>query len=120
MGDDWDSVTQKKTQFVRRKQVTVQLILNEFRNRRIKHGHRPKLESHFAVTLLEYFEHFTAERMLLYRYESRLFEELRASDVYGLEHFLRLLVKLPEWLSDSKLTTAQTRYLENLLGDLTR
>ena len=118
--DDWEHITRSKKLVPLPRKITVADILAEFAaTKSLKKGIPEQVVIDVAEGLQVYFDQALGS-LLLYRFERAQYNQTmadhknkRASEIYGAEHLLRLLVKLPELLSLTNMTSTQKAILES-------
>lgn len=108
--DDWESITKLSTLITLPREPSVEKILKLWEESRVAAGKEvDRATTEVCASLTEYFDAL-APTMLLYRAERQQFENHfgknspdspRPSSVYGVEHLIRLFIKLPQLLLDS-------------------
>jgi mortality factor 4-like protein 1 len=125
--DDFAYVSERGQLYELPPRVNVANILHAWVRHRMRHqeGGVASIQA-FADSLQRYFDAALC-RMLLYEDEQAQYRQLmtgnpekRASELYGGEHLLRLLVKLPWFLEQASFSEQEIRQLSQLFQDLCR
>lgn len=131
--DDWEYITKDQKLVSLPREPTVAQILNKWLNTK-KNG-VDETAKEVADALIEYFDS-TLPKTLLYHFERRQYTEffvpgkksdppefekqLRPSNVYGAEHLLRLIHKLPFMLECSTAARDTMQVIADKVNDLTK
>mmetsp|Transcript_20396 Transcript_20396/g.26459 ORF Transcript_20396/g.26459 Transcript_20396/m.26459 type:complete len:303 (+) Transcript_20396:193-1101(+) len=123
---DWEKVTQKRMLVQIPKKKSVKAILSEFRK-----SHKGKDSSNkdldYILDGLESCFEQSIGSILLYHFERLQYDniakddslnKLRMSEIYGGEHLLRLLVKLPEMFDQVDLSKTADTLLQKVINEL--
>jgi len=122
--NDWEQINRKQKLVVLPRQPSVSQILNEFlESKKAKKPEQQKVVKEIMDGLKVYFDRALGTS-LLYRFERPQYEEQvknngkdqHMSDIYGAEHLLRLIVKLPSLFMHTTLDEDQISILQKNLG----
>jgi len=110
--DDWEAVTRKNQVVSLPRSPTVKSLLEEYEEYAVNQSRIPQAQNliqEVNAGLKVYFDK-SLGHCLLYRNERQQYIDTRKkfknkppSEIYGAEHFLRLIVNLPEMISHTKM-----------------
>jgi len=107
--EDWERVSREKALVPLPRSPSVHELLSEFVAAKAKRSSHERLYTEVCDGLRSYFNQALGA-ILLYKFERRQLQQLRSEkpdvplvELYGAEHLLRLVVKLPELLAHAKL-----------------
>jgi mortality factor 4-like protein 1 len=127
--DDWDLVTRQKQLVRLPRQITVQNILDKYKENVVSSD--PDKNSCGQISelcegLKDYFDIMLGTQ-LLYKFERpqysdvlQMYPDKSPSEVYGIEHFLRLFVRLGSMLSYTTIEEDNLIMLQNHVQDFLR
>lgn len=129
--EDWENITKDQRLVSLPRTITVDAVLQRWVSNRRQTVDKATKE--VAQALLIYFN-ASLPKILLYRFERAQYEEhflqsqegnngnsenpLLPSNVYGAEHFLRLLLKLPNIMEPGKIPKDKLRVIADKVNDL--
>jgi len=126
---DWELINRKHKLVQLPREVTVSKILSEYhesKKGKLKpSGADAKNSAEICDGLRVYFDR-ALYPTLLYRYELPQFEDIKQTDpsslcdVYGAEHLLRLLVKLPSLFTETTMSDVQVGIVQKCISDFIR
>ncbi|KAJ1630378.1 MRG-domain-containing protein [Pavlovales sp. CCMP2436] len=123
---DWEAVTREHKLVPLPSSPSIAQILDEFCDAKGRRSQHERLYTEVRAGIANYFQQ-ALEQALLYRFERKQFEDLVASaehagrpleELFGAEHLLRLLVKLPTYLEATKMEADQRIVLQAKLQEL--
>lgn len=127
--DDWEYITKEYRLVSLPRKPTVIDILGEWVNGRNGSKNIDKVSKEVSDALVEYFD-ATLSKTLLYRFERKQYNDyikehstpdpLPPSSVYGAEHLLRLIHKLPFMLECSSVGRDTMQTVAEKVNDLTK
>lgn len=124
--DDWEFVTKERKLVPLPRQTTVQTVLQNWVQ--AKKQPADKATQEVAEALQIYFD-ASLSKLLLYRFERQQYNDMVAKDpdgplvpsaVYGPEHLLRLLLKLPYLLESSAVDRERLQSISEKVNELAK
>mmetsp|Transcript_1364 Transcript_1364/g.4093 ORF Transcript_1364/g.4093 Transcript_1364/m.4093 type:complete len:313 (-) Transcript_1364:1457-2395(-) len=125
--DDWEFITKEQKLVPLPRDPTVSAILSAWLQSKSRRGIADRASREVADGLREYFD-AALGTMLLYKFERSQYNhyahsgknELKPSKLYGAEHLLRLIVKLPTLLEKAKVEQSKLNSIAEKVNEIAK
>ena len=122
--EDWERITRERKLVPLPRSPSISELLEEFLQTKAKRSSHERLYGEVVDGMRSYFNQALSS-LLLYKYERKQFRDLKEEhktkplvDIYGVEHLLRLYVKLPELLAQCSMQREHMTVLVSKLIEL--
>ena len=122
--EDWERITRERKLVPLPRSPCISELLEEFLQTKAKRSSHERLYGEVVDGMRSYFNQALSS-LLLYKYERKQFRDLKEEhkakplvEIYGVEHLLRLYVKLPELLAQCSMQREHMTVLVSKLIEL--